>query len=69
LGIGDFDLDKQIEVKKKEIIELKKYKEENKLLNKKINSLNKVINIDETKEEYLTTRAEKFYDAIIDINQ
>ena len=61
------NIDKQMEIKDKEIVELKKYKEENKILNEKIHSLNKVINIGETKEEYLTTPAEKFYDVIIDI--
>ena len=47
--------------------QLSKYKEENIKLIEENKTLEKALNIGETKEEYLITPAEEFYDVIIDI--
>ena len=61
------NIDKEMKEKKEEIEELKKYKEDNKQKDNKIQILTKAIELNETKEEYLTKPAEEFYDVIIDI--
>ena len=60
-------VDNQIKEKDNQIEKLSKCKKENELLKKENDSLRRVINQGETKEEYLIKPAEEFYDVIIDI--
>ena len=61
------NMDKELKEKTAEIEELKKYKEDNKQKDDRIQILTKAIELNETKEEYLNKPAEEFYDVIVDI--